>query len=351
MILHKPINLLPAQNTASWMRRVVIGVYSISSVIALTLLWQITPARLLPALIGDLATSDPHITASPPVKTPAIIPVALLQEEVQKITTTKTGASNTIQIVNKKNEASLLNVESGVQMALPDSATANPTLPSGITTYVVSPAGDRIAYLHNTAEDVELVIAGRDGEAPRTLLRTRIHDVAISWPTEESIAMVGTRVDGKGDILSLIAVSDGVITPLLTDQEQLEYRWAHHGTTFLYSSFDASGVHLWIFDSARHARAPLNIATSAEKCAWTPDDSLVYCGVPTSSALTADVPSEHTATNDAVVIISIGEATTSSYYTPSAGRRFSIQYPIAISNALIFVNAFDRLIYRLPVSR
>lgn len=54
------------------------------------------------------------------------------------------------------------------------------------------------------------------------------------------------------------------------------------GKWVLVSFVDSGAMKLELIDAATHETIPLPVGTIADKCAWTADESAVYCGIPTS---------------------------------------------------------------------
>lgn len=68
---------------------------------------------------------------------------------------------------------------------------------------------------------------------------------------------------------------------------------SHSGKWLLVSYTDAGGtMQMELVNAATGEKLPLPVATIADKCVWTADDSSIYCGVPVNPSLSSRYPDD-----------------------------------------------------------
>lgn len=216
----------------------------------------------------------------------------------------------------------------------------------------VSRDGRSIAYIAPSDDHFTLFTSNADGTAPHTVLQTRITEAALAWPTADTLALVSRRADQSGWELTSVGMS-GALTSVLTGQENLATAWSRDGSRLLYSSFvESQGIELFVRDIATGTTIPLGVQTSADKCAWMPDGTMVVCGVPVRSGLSSDVPAAKTATVDAIIAIDAGSGTQRIIWTPPSGTLSGVISPLITESgtAFVFSNLFDKRLFSVPLS-
>jgi hypothetical protein len=232
---------------------------------------------------------------------------------------------------------------------LTDGALDDP-LESGTMSIAISPDGTRIARV--VREPLQTVIrvsvAGTEDEA--TLMQSRIQDPIIGWADATTISLLTKRPDRDGWDLSLLD-SEGVLTPLITNREGLEVLWSPNGTRALVSYITDDGMTLSVLDRASGLLAPLGVETSARKCAFSPAQDSVVCGIPSSRALSRDAAADRTATHDAIAAISLDSGLARTVMPALDSVRFSVIDPAVTASGrfLVFRNLYDRKVYGLPI--
>ena len=215
----------------------------------------------------------------------------------------------------------------------------------------VSRDGRSIAFTAPSDDHMAIFTSGADGSARHPLLQTRISEDSLSWPADERLALVSRRPDQNGWDLSLVGMN-GALTPVLTDRENLATQWSRDGSQLLYSAFiTTQGIELFLRTITTGEDIPLGIATSADKCAWTPDGTRIVCGVPTHSSLTGDVPASKTATVDTIISFDLTTGAQQTVWTPPSGTLMGVIDPVITSSgrAFAFTNLFDHRLYSVSL--
>jgi hypothetical protein len=182
-------------------------------------------------------------------------------------------------------------------------------------------------------------------------MQTRVAENSLSWPMSDRLALVSRRPDQNGWDMTLIGM-DGALTSVLSGRENLEYAWSRDGSKLLFSAFvPQQGVALFFRNMDFGVDMPLGIATSADKCAWTPDATRIVCGVPVRSALTRDVPASKTATVDEIVSIDPATGSQQTIWTPPGGTLMGVIDPLVSASGMsfVFTNLFDHKLYSVTI--
>lgn len=230
-------------------------------------------------------------------------------------------------------------------------ATALP-VGNNLTSLAVSPDGRSVAFLAPKDDHAAVFVGNADGTAEHAILQTRIDEGSIAWQDSGHLSLLSRRPDRAGWDLTLIAM-DGTLTPLLSGQENLAYRWSRDGTKLLYSSFiSQKGIELFMLDMANPSvPVSVGLATSADKCAWSPDGLSVVCGVPTGTGLSQDIPAAKTATTDAITMFGVRDGTLVNVWTPKERTLIGVIDPLISSSGdyFVFPNLFDRDLYTVSL--
>jgi len=158
---------------------------------------------------------------------------------------------------------------------------ASVDLGEGITSLVFSPDGSQVAYFRGDGESGGVFISQPDGSSAKKILPSRLENVELSWPSDDLLSLLADTANGSylfglsrtGDLKKILEVTD-----------KIEVRWSGNSSKVLFSKRENSVVNLYYKDIASGVETPLNVSTSASKCAWSIDSKTVVCGVPRSSA-------------------------------------------------------------------
>jgi hypothetical protein len=196
-----------------------------------------------------------------------------------------------------------------------------------------------------------LSVADTDGTSPRKVIDTRAESAELSWPLENTVVLTSRRTDRAGTDMTAIGL-DGMLTPIMSARENLEYVWSPDGSRLLFSYFvPGKGITLWYRTLASAAEIPLGVSTAAGKCAWRPDGTGVVCGIPASTSLARDVPSSKTATSDDIASIDLLSGDQRVLYSAKRGSPFGISGALVSSSGsfFVFTNIFDRHLYAVEM--
>jgi hypothetical protein len=215
------------------------------------------------------------------------------------------------------------------------------------TVAAFSPDDSSLAYFETDPQQSGLYVSAADGSDARKILATRMKVVTISWPMKDSLAVVSQKAGNTAKDLSFVGL-DGSLRVMLSGRENLEYKLPRSNKIMLFSFYDqGKGIQLWIVDMDTENAVALNVQTSAAKCAWTPDESAVICGIPQKDALVSDVAANDTATVDDIVRIDITTGEQTTLYKAQKDALMSVSDPLISSsgNYFVFRNLFDQRLY------
>jgi hypothetical protein len=220
-----------------------------------------------------------------------------------------------------------------------------------VTALALSPDGQSIVYAQTETGRIDIIRANADGSDSSVLLSTRALDIGLAWPAKDRIAVTLRRnPDGARDLLELHP--DGTIVPLFTGMQNLETSWSRDGSWLLYSYYrEEDGTALRVHSVSDGTDVDTGLLTSAAKCAWMSDGLSFVCGVPSSAALSGDVPAELTATNDSVVRVIRDSLEQAALYRAQSRPLLSVSRPFISSSGAFFVfsNLFDKKLYSFPL--
>lgn len=145
---------------------------------------------------------------------------------------------------------------------------------------VFSPDSDKIAIVRAPGGESAIQIADFNGKNLRTLLKTRLLDIRLSWPSPETLSF--SALDTLSNTKSLYVLgTDGDLSRLIEGEDGLTVRWSPDGSRFLYSSQGAGTmtIHMFTVASKRSQKLPVNAAS--QQCAWKTDQQAVICAIQT----------------------------------------------------------------------
>lgn len=167
-------------------------------------------------------------------------------------------------------------------------------LPSGIIGFSWSPDGKSLAYLVAKDGLANLVIADAAGRNPKTVFRTPVADAQITWVSPDKIAFI-TAASGLAEgFIFAYSRSTGAFTRIFGPVFGLQSQWSPDGSRLLLSRSDRGGkaVAAGAYDTAKKQYRALDVATLAEKCAWS-DAKELYCAVPRDIPATVLLPDDY----------------------------------------------------------
>jgi Tol biopolymer transport system component len=153
------------------------------------------------------------------------------------------------------------------------------TLHGGIQDIAFSPESGRIGYsfYDEQAYEGNISVSNPDGSQYVNILQTRMPDITIYWPTEETIYFHKTPTgEQKVDLFSLDIESEK-IENILKDKENLEISWSPNGKHIVYSEIKLNTPKLFYKNLSNDEERELDLETSADKCVWSSDNVNVFC--------------------------------------------------------------------------
>jgi DNA-binding beta-propeller fold protein YncE len=359
----------------------VVAALSACGVMVWMLMGGSLPRGVLTAVIGE-QSAEPTLTTTPeptPAPTPILLAsepahnIAVLSTDIVRVAEEETGRVLLLDVQGTASTVEsdrripdyldtfwfgstpnriVLTDKAGVpqfRRVLADGALDTP-LENGTMSIAVSPDGTRVARVvrEPLQTTIRVSVAGNDDDA--TLLQSRIQDPVIGWADATTISLLTKRPDRDGWDLSLLD-DEGVLTPLITNREGLEVLWAPTGSRALVSYVTDEGIVLSVLDRSSGSMVPLGIETSVRKCAFSPEQDSIVCGIPTSRALSRDAAADRTATNDAIAVISLESGISRTVMPARDAVRFSVIDPAVTASGrfLVFRNLYDRKVYGLPI--
>lgn len=154
----------------------------------------------------------------------------------------------------------------------------NGFLGTSIKDAVFSPDSQRVALVRSAGGDSAIEITDFTGKNPQTVLKTRLNNLRLSWPSNHLLSFITT--DPNTNTQSLYTVSEGGdLNRLLDSMYGLSVRWSPDGSKLLYSDKENNDTVLRIFDIASQQSQDLPFQTSATNCAWLLDQRSAICAV------------------------------------------------------------------------
>jgi hypothetical protein len=155
------------------------------------------------------------------------------------------------------------------------------TLGSNIKDAVFSPDNQKIALVRSGGGDSSIQIVDFNGKNSNTILKTRLNNIKVFWPTADMLAFAALDADTATQSLYTLTTNGDLSQPVEA-QDGLSIRWSPSGSAFLYSQRGQDGPELRIFDIASKQSRPLSVRIPAANCAWALDQSSIICAVQTS---------------------------------------------------------------------
>lgn len=123
--------------------------------------------------------------------------------------------------------------------------------------------------------------AAPDGTGSRTLFSSNLSSLVVKLTNGSHVAYTKPSY-GLDGYAFLVGRESGAFSRVLGPLKGLAVLPSPSGTKLLYSYMDRNTLKLALIDRETNTSTPLPLPTLAEKCVWTPDETGVYCGVPTT---------------------------------------------------------------------
>ncbi len=138
-----------------------------------------------------------------------------------------------------------------------------------------SPNSSSIATARQAGSQTNIIVSALDGTGPRTILKTHLSQVRLSWASQH---MLGLQTTDDSNISTLYTLTDvGDLTKILDSKPGLDIAWAPDGLSLVYSTADEQNISLLQIAGAQEKI--LGIKTPAHLCGWYLDSASIICAV------------------------------------------------------------------------
>ncbi len=120
-----------------------------------------------------------------------------------------------------------------------------------------------------------------DGTHTINIFKTPLSSIRVSFAGPNKY-LVSSKPSAILSGYSFIVTKKGDFSRIAGPHNGLVAVASHSGKKVLISYTNKGSLHMGIIDVATKISTPLPLATIADKCVWAPDDSAIYCGVPTN---------------------------------------------------------------------
>jgi Tol biopolymer transport system component len=146
----------------------------------------------------------------------------------------------------------------------------------------VSPDGKRIFFLAQFAGGIIGVSGNPDGSDRKEIFTSPFMGWLASWPTGKDI-LVTAKASGYATGYAFRINPDTKLSPekVLGPVVGLTTLPSSDFKTVLFSRNTSNGPQLGAFDVANGSMKDFGVSSLPEKCVWSKDSSVIYCGVPT----------------------------------------------------------------------
>lgn len=188
--------------------------------------------------------------------------------------------------------------------------TVSRFLPAEATAYDFSPDGTSIAYLVKRTNDTALIMADAGNKSPKIVYTTPVPDFTIRWISKSTMVLV-SRPSGLAP--SLILTFDLLThktASILNGTRGVIILPVPDGSGFIFSQSDQNGVAQAIarYTFKTGATDVLNLTTIADKCGFSANGKVLYCGAP-AGGLPGTMPDDWyrgaTSFSDAIVAVDL----------------------------------------------
>lgn len=223
-------------------------------------------------------------------------------------------------------------------------------LPKGVTSVMWSSDGKLLTYTRPNRGQLDIIIAGPNGENPKTLASDPIPDWNIIRADSAGLVLMTTPsylADGLSMTLSLNKKEANFIS-----LQGLALLAAPIKGAFVVTSTTNDGLlePLKFIDNKGVTTAGSNIKTLLEKCAWAKDASALYCAVPESTGghLPDDWYQGEVSFQDRIVKIDSLTGAVSELLPPSSFDATNL-FTDSKQKFLFFTNKKDATLWRLEL--
>lgn len=147
--------------------------------------------------------------------------------------------------------------------------SGNTTKLGPIISPVFSPDGTNLTYINIQGEQYDIVTAKSDGSSPRTVLHTRLANMALYWPTQNTVVIRATNQStDEYELYTLSATGD--LKKIYTNSTIFDLNWNASGSQALLSTNNTLAV-LNLDGTTK----PTDLSLRSSECTWTHDNMLL----------------------------------------------------------------------------
>lgn len=162
-------------------------------------------------------------------------------------------------------------------------------LPQDLADLVVS--SERVLALASGATGSVASLMRTDGAGSATVFTSPLSALRVGFAGPGGYVAFTKPSQSIGGYLFLVS-SGGVFRRVAGPLPGLVALPNHAGTVTLVSSAAGGVMRMMLVDSATGRETPLPLSTIADKCAWSADDTAIYCGVPVSPSTEYSYPDD-----------------------------------------------------------
>lgn len=163
--------------------------------------------------------------------------------------------------------------------SLPADGTEGYFFEAGLASAGVTPSGSIFTLLPGGSGSVAS-IADASGAGSRTLFSSSLSAITLAPSGADFVATTKPSSEVSGYAF-LVSGKTGAFSRILGPFTGLSTLPSPNGNLVLYSYVSLGKLHTGVFDIIKRSATELPVATLSEKCAWVPDSTSLYCGVPT----------------------------------------------------------------------
>ncbi|MES2087933.1 MAG: hypothetical protein V4467_02980 [Patescibacteria group bacterium] len=164
----------------------------------------------------------------------------------------------------------------------PDGALTGYFLSENIRAMVKNPDQNKIFYLLPTSSGSTGIIADFDGSKKTQIFDSLLKEWLVDWTSPNIISLNTKPSAGVPGYLFLLNTKTGGLSRAITGIKGLTSKVSPTGNIILYSESADGALSLKIYNLKTGTTLETPVATLAEKCVWSSNNSdIFYCAVPT----------------------------------------------------------------------
>jgi hypothetical protein len=171
--------------------------------------------------------------------------------------------------------------------ALPSTGGTGFFLQPDLSEVLAEPSGSVFTLAAGTDSSIGST-ANSDGSNVQTVFTTPLTSLNVYSTSAGFIA--ATKATSELDGYAFTLSNAGNFTPIIGPLKGLTILPSPSGSQVLYSYTDGTTFHMSVLNLSNGAVTALPLATLAEKCVWTSDETALYCGIP--SSMTGNLPDD-----------------------------------------------------------